>query len=155
LSQEFATEFDDKGTPLETRERGCVVLSPDEEKVFDEIQRQHTERGERLRPPRRRQTPLAFVVLWWVSLFTVIVGATRPGLGMATAVGLGWLLWRYLPELGDILQAVSTASDGADNRAPRREREYATASPVSGHITVASGHSVMETAQQPPRGERS
>jgi hypothetical protein len=131
------------------------VLSSDEEKAFVEIQRHHTERGEGLRPPRRRQTPPAFVGLWWVSLFSVIVGATTLGLGMATAVGPGWLLWRYLPEPGDILKAASAASDGADNRGPRREREHATASPVSGHITVASGHSVMETAQQPPRRERS
>jgi hypothetical protein len=29
------------------------------------------------------------------------------------------LLWRYVPELGDILEAASEASDDADDRAPR------------------------------------
>jgi hypothetical protein len=37
---------------------------------------------------------LAFVVLWWISVSTMIVGAILPGMGMAAAVGLGWLLWR-------------------------------------------------------------
>jgi hypothetical protein len=31
----------------------------------------------------------------------------------------GWLLCRYVPELGDILEAASAASDDADDRAPR------------------------------------
>jgi hypothetical protein len=96
------------------------VLSPGEQKACDELQRHYADRGGDLRPPRsRRRTPSAFVVLWWVSLLTVIVGATVPGLAMAATVGLGWLLWRYMPELGDILEAASEASDDADDRAPR------------------------------------
>ena len=95
------------------------MLSPGEQKAFDELQHHYTARGGDLRPPRsRRRTPSAFVVLWWVSLLTVIVGAAVPGLAMAAAVGLGWLLWRYVPELGDILEAASEASDDADDRAP-------------------------------------
>jgi hypothetical protein len=67
---------------------------------------------------------LAFVVLWWISVATVIVGAILPGailpgMGMAAAVGLGWLLWRYVPTLGDMLEAASEVNDDGDNRDPR------------------------------------
>ena len=44
-----------------------------------------------------------FIVLWWISILTVILGAILAGLGIAAVVGLGWLLWRYLPALGDLL----------------------------------------------------
>jgi hypothetical protein len=72
------------------------------------------------RPPRaRRKTPLSFVVLWWISMLTMIVGAILPGMGMAAAVGLGWLLWRYVPTLGDMLEAASEVTDDGDNRDPR------------------------------------
>jgi hypothetical protein len=95
------------------------VLSADEQKAFDELRR-HTERVGSARPPRSgRKTPLAFVVLWWVSVLTVIVGAILPGMGMAAAVGLGWLLWRYVPELGDMLEAASDVADDGDDRDPR------------------------------------
>jgi hypothetical protein len=95
------------------------VLSADEQKAFDELQRHHTEQVGRSRSPRsQRKTPLAFVVLWWVSVFTVIFGAVLPGMGLAAAVGLGWLLWRYLPELGDMLEAASDVADD-DDRYPR------------------------------------
>jgi hypothetical protein len=46
----------------------------------------------------------------------VIVGANLPGLGMAAAVGLGWLLLCYLPGLEDTTEAVSGASDERDDR---------------------------------------
>jgi len=96
------------------------VLSPGEEKAFDELQRHYTDGSDDLRPPRSpRRTPSAFVVLWWISLLLVIVGATVPGLAMAAAVGLGWLLWRYVPEWGDFVEAASEASDDAEDRAPR------------------------------------
>ena len=37
---------------------------------------------------------------------------------MAFAVGFGWLLWRYLPELGDMLEAASDVADDGDTRDP-------------------------------------
>jgi hypothetical protein len=52
-------------------------------------------------------------------VLTVIVGAILPGLGMAAAVGLGWVLWRYMPELGDMLEPASDVADDGDNRDPR------------------------------------
>jgi hypothetical protein len=88
------------------------VLSVDEQKAFAEFERQHTNPSPRF--PRR--TPPAFVVLWWIALLTVLVGAVLPGLGMAVAVGLGWLLWRYLPALGDMLEEASEVADDRDNR---------------------------------------
>jgi len=65
---------------------------------------------------------LALVVLWWISVLTVIAGAILPGLGMAAAVGLGWLLWRYQPTLGDMLQAASDVADDGDNASRAEER---------------------------------
>jgi hypothetical protein len=62
---------------------------------------------------------LAFVVLMWVSVLAVIVGASLPALGMAAAVGIGWLLLRYLPGLADTPEAASDAPrDGADHERP-------------------------------------
>jgi hypothetical protein len=96
------------------------VLSAGGQTAFDELQRHDTEQVGSARSPRsQRKTPLAFVVLWWVSVLTVTAGAVRPGLGMAFAVGLGWLLWRYLPELGDMLEAASDVADDGDDRDPR------------------------------------
>ncbi len=96
-----------------------MVLSADELKAFEELERHHTEQVGSSRSPRfPRRIPLAFVVLWWIAVLTVILGAVRPGLGMAVAVGMGWLLWRYLPTLGDMLEDASEAVDDGDNRAP-------------------------------------
>ena len=41
----------------------------------------------------------------------IVAGAHRPGLGMAFAVVFGWLLWRFLPAVGDVLV------DAAENQA--------------------------------------
>ena len=99
------------------------MLSADEQKTFDELQRPDTEHVGAIRSPRsQRKTPLALVVLWWMSVLTVIAGAILPGLGMAAAVGLGWLLWRYLPTLGDMLQAASDVADDGDNASRAEER---------------------------------
>jgi hypothetical protein len=53
---------------------------------------------------------VAFVVLMWISVLFVILGADLPGLGMAAAVGVGWLLLRFLPGLADV-PAVAVARD--------------------------------------------
>ena len=45
---------------------------------------------------------------------TVIVGAILLGISMAVAVGLGWLLWRYVPTLADMLEAASEVADDDD-----------------------------------------
>jgi hypothetical protein len=82
-----------------------VVLGIDEQENCDARQRRDTE---------QRKIPLAFVVLAAISLVTIVIGAVRPGLGMAFAVGFGWLLWRYLPALGDLLVAASDGEHGAD-----------------------------------------
>jgi hypothetical protein len=100
-----------------------VVLSTDEQKAFCEPQRHHADQVEATRAHHsQRKTPLAFVVLWWVGVLTVIIGGLLPGMGMAAAVGLGWLLWRYMPELGDMVQAASDVGDDGDNRDPHRSR---------------------------------
>ena len=99
------------------------MLSPDEQKAFFELLRQHTEESGDVRPPRpRRTTPWTFIVLWWISILTVILGAIVAGLAIAAVVGLGWLLWRYLPALGDLLESASEAADDADDRDPRSWR---------------------------------
>lgn len=93
------------------------MLSTDEQKAFYELQRHHTDQVKATRSPHsQRSTPLAFVVLWWVSVLTVIIGGILPGMGMAAAVAIGWLLWRYMPELGDMVEAASDLSDDGDDR---------------------------------------
>ena len=93
------------------------MLSAGEKQAIDELQRHDVEQMKPARSPRSRpKTPIAFVVLWWVSVLAVIAGATRPGLGMAFAVGFGWLLWRYLPALGDVLEAAIDMDDDGDDR---------------------------------------
>ena len=105
------------------------MLSVDEQKAVAELQPQHTDHVGTTRSPRaRRKAPLAFVVLWWVSVLSVIVGANLPGLGMAAAVGLGWLLWRYLPGMGDMSEAVSDAPGDGDDRDQRSGRGSPAAS---------------------------
>lgn len=90
------------------------MLSVGEQKTLVEPQRRDPGRVEVPRPRRSRpKAPLAFVVLWWFSVLAVIVGANLPALGMAAAVGLGWLLLRYLPGLEDTSEA---ASDPAQRR---------------------------------------
>jgi hypothetical protein len=66
----------------------------------------------------KRKAPLVFVVLWWISVLTVIVGAILLGICMAVAVGQGWLLWCYVPTLADMLEAASEMAD-YDSRDPR------------------------------------
>ena len=104
--------------------RRCVVLGLDEHKAAAE--RQDRRREQATRSARaRRKSPAAFVVLWWLSVLTMIVGAILPGLAMATAVAVGWLLWRFLPELGDMVEAASDLSDDVDDpdrRDGRRDR---------------------------------
>jgi Flp pilus assembly protein TadB len=96
------------------------VLSADEQKVFDELVRHHTEESGDLGPSRSlRTTPGAFIVLWWVSILTVILGQIVAGLAIAAVVGLAWLLWRHLPALGDLLESASEVADAADDRDPR------------------------------------
>ena len=99
------------------------MLIANERMTFSELQPHHTNHVGTTRSPRaRRKAPLAFVVLWWVSVFSVIVGASLPGLGIAAAVGLGWLLWRNLPGLGDMSEASSAAPGDGDDRDQRSGR---------------------------------
>jgi hypothetical protein len=115
--------------PRRIYRRRCVVLRADEQKAFAELQPHHRDHVGTTRSPRaRRKAPLAFVVLWWVSVLTVIVGAILPGLGMAAAVGLGWLLWRYVPGLGDLSEAASDAPGDGDDRDQRSGRGSPAAS---------------------------
>jgi hypothetical protein len=106
------------GQVVASTRRG-VVLSTDERTARDELQRCDVDgRGSARSPRSGRGFPPAFVLLTGVSVLTVIVGAVRPGLGMAFAVGLGWLLWRYLPALGDMVEAASDVDDDADPEHP-------------------------------------
>jgi hypothetical protein len=71
---------------------------------------------------------LAFVVLMWVSVLSVIVGADLPGLGMAAAVGVGWLLLRFLPGLADVPEVPSDPPCGALGHDERSGRSAPAAS---------------------------
>lgn len=113
------------------------MLSAVEQKAVAERQPHHGDHVGITRSPRaRRKAPLAFVVLWWVSVLSVIVGAKLPGLGMAAAVGLGWLLWRYLPGIGDMSEAASDAPDDGDDRDQRSDRGTPAASFGPGEVAA-------------------
>ncbi len=81
-------------------------------------------------PAPRRKTPSAFVVLLGISALTVLLGAPLAGVGMAVAVVLGWLLWRYVPEVEDTADATSDDAAietrvevGGDPATPSEPRE--------------------------------
>ena len=105
------------------------MLSAVEQKAVAERQPRHRDHvGITRSPHARRKAPLAFVVLWWVSVLSVIVGAKLPGLGMAAAVGLGWLLLRFLPGVADASEAASDAPGAGDDRDQPSGRGGPTAS---------------------------
>ncbi len=84
-------------------------------------------------PVPRRKTPSAFVVLLGVSALMVLLGATLAGIGMAVAVVLGWLLWRYVPEVEGLSDAASDDAAvgtrvevGGDPATSSEPREFAS-----------------------------
>lgn len=85
------------------------MLANDEQDLFNAMHRYQADRMAARSQRDERRTPMAFVVLAWVSAVAVIFGAILPGLAMAAAVGLGWLMWRY---------ASPRAADSLDTEGP-------------------------------------
>lgn len=98
------------------------MLSDHERRVLDEIERQLAvedhESGRpgpalRQRPGRDGHQPVAravLIIVGWLAVFLLIAGAAVAALALAVATALGWLLWRYWPELSD---------DGATTLSPQ------------------------------------
>jgi hypothetical protein len=113
------------------------VLNDHERRVLDELERQFTveARGSCGPRPLRRQcrrrdrhgstVRAVVVVVGWLAVFLLIAGATIAALALAAAAVLGWLVWRYWPQLRD---------DGAAAVPPQTDEE-----PTSGASTRRPG----------------
>jgi Protein of unknown function (DUF3040) len=89
------------------------VLSDREQRVLDELERCYLAGPAAARPsaapsrPRRRRSgrqPLTLVVIASsgpLCLFLLLSGAAVGAAAIAAATALGWLLWRYWPELAE------------------------------------------------------
>jgi hypothetical protein len=88
------------------------VLSSQEQRVWDDVQRFWAEEAEEppLRTPGRRRgasrdeadLPFAVVAGVWITITLVLLGAVVAGLGVGLATGLGWALWHYWPRLSGL-----------------------------------------------------
>lgn len=110
------------------------MLSDHERRAWDEIERELTgqspdpSRTEVARRPRRRrhdQRPVArgVLVLVCCTVFLLPVTGAAAALALAAAAALGWLLWRWWPQLRDdgvvpVLPRSTDAATAAD--APTR-----------------------------------
>jgi hypothetical protein len=118
------------------------VLSDHEQRVWHEIERSYADRAGELdgagRPAARPRTRSSrgsdgvFAVAVGgvcIALMFVLVGAPVVGLAVGGITGLGWLLWRFWPHIG---QACATAwlpmaggveeASGPDDASPGRPR---------------------------------
>ena len=86
------------------------MLSQQDERAWDDIQRHWAESAEepaavrraaaslRRRTRRERAAVPGWVVAGtWVAIYTVLFGAVAAGLALAAATFLGWALWHYWP----------------------------------------------------------
>jgi hypothetical protein len=112
------------------------VLSPDEQRAWDEIRRRWAEEVEEPTRPvldprarRPRSAPPAGLIATVVAggclaVLLVVCGAPLAGLAVAVATAPRWLLWRYWPLLdGVVPPSAPTASrhvslDGAGHPSP-------------------------------------
>jgi hypothetical protein len=116
-----------------------VVLSDHEQKVWDDIERFYAVEAEEPagagpQPPgpRKRDSrelndiPAAVAAGGYITFMLILFGAPVAGLAVGTATALGWLLWRYWPQLSTedaasalpVTGEVSTQSGAAHGRVP-------------------------------------
>jgi len=91
--------------------RWIAVLSADEQRVWDDIERRYAAEAEEpdlaSRPPRGRRRdggglddlPATAVAGGWIAVMLVIFGVPVAGLAIGAATTLGWAAWRYWPQL--------------------------------------------------------
>jgi hypothetical protein len=97
------------------------MLSDREQRILQELEASLADGGDgrrAIRRPAQRPgwlgnglgVPAMLIVVGSVSSFLIIAGAASGGLALAVAGGLGWLLWRYWPQLRDEGMAVQLTS---------------------------------------------
>jgi hypothetical protein len=102
-----------------------AVLSDDEQRVWDDIERSWAENAHEppaadrsadiRRTPRPRKlddAPLRVILSFWAAIFLALFGAHAAGLALAAAAALGLALWRYWPLLGASQNAASGPLSG-------------------------------------------
>ena len=89
------------------------MLSADEQRVWDDIERRYAAEAEEpdlaSRPPRGRRRdggglddlPATAVAGGWIAVMLVIFGVPVAGLAIGAATTLGWAAWRYWPQLSN------------------------------------------------------
>ena len=105
------------------------MLSADEQQAWEDIERYYDAEAEepvrivRLRTsqperpgPGLDDLPAAVVAGVWITIILVLSGAAMAGLAVAAVTALGWVMWRWWPDLG---------SDPDPSPLPDREGEGA------------------------------
>jgi len=117
-------------------DRRCEVLSTQEQRIWDDIQRFWAETADEpaavrraaaaLRKQMRRERgelPAWVGIATWVAIFTVLFGAVATGLALGAATFVGWGLWRYWPQLAGRAAAAPTPTATLRNSRPSRISE--------------------------------
>jgi hypothetical protein len=110
---------------VEDRQRGGVVLSSQEQQIWDEVQRfwaEEVEEPPRAAPSRTKgasrdqaDLPVAVIVGTRITIVLVLFGAMVAALTIGVATALGWALWHNWPQLSS--QGVpGTSSNGGKDR---------------------------------------
>ena len=99
------------------------MLSSQEERVWDEIQRYWSDEAEEPRRPRRSsrveaELPIAVAVGARVVIVLLLFGAAPAALAVAAATALGWVLWRHRPQPS--VPLISSPQTGTDRAACRQ-----------------------------------
>jgi hypothetical protein len=99
---------------VEDDEGGGEVLSSQEQRIWDDVQRYWAEEAEeplgpapsgRQEVPRDESDPPTAVVAGaWITITLVFVGAMTAALTVAIATALGWALWHNWPRLSRLWQ---------------------------------------------------
>jgi hypothetical protein len=120
------------------------VLSADEQRVWDDVQRfwaEEVEEPSRVAPPvphRSRRASrdravlqVAVVVGARVTAVLLLLGALVPGLAVGVATALAWALGRSWPQLRE-QGAPDTSPDGGEDRTVRRRADEPRNRPLRG-----------------------
>jgi len=102
------------------------MLSDREQRILQELEASLAGGGEgrrAIRRPAQRRgwlgnglgVPAMLIVVGSASSFLMIAGAASGGLALALAGGLGWLLWRYWPQLRDEGMALPLMSGAGES----------------------------------------
>jgi hypothetical protein len=94
---------------VEDSQGGGVVLSSQEQRIWDDVLRfwaEEVEEPPRVAPSRSKgsvrdqaELPLAVVAGTWITIALILFGATIAALTFGVVTALGWALWHNWPRL--------------------------------------------------------